>query len=117
VTERTEGWPVGLQLAALIASESGGEGLTISGEDRYVADYLYRESLAKVPEKTQRFLRYTAVLDQLCAPLCDALLAGSDGQQELRDMEASNVFLVALDRRREWYRYHGLFQETWMYRA
>ena len=111
VTERTEGWPVGLHLAALIASESDGEALTISGEDRYVADYLYRESLAKLPEKTQRFLRYTAVLDQLCAPLCDALLPESGGQQELRDMEASNVFLVALDRRREWYRYHGLFQE------
>jgi LuxR family maltose regulon positive regulatory protein len=111
VTERTEGWPVGLHLAALIAKESDGEALTVSGEDRYVADYLYRESLAKVPEKTQRFLRYTAVLDQLCAPLCDALLAESGAQQELPDMEAANVFLVALDRRREWYRYHGLFQE------
>ena len=67
VTERTEGWPVGLHLAAMIASESDGEALTISGDDRYVADYLYRESLAELPEKTQRFLRCTAVLDQLCA--------------------------------------------------
>ncbi len=111
VTSRTEGWPVGLHLAAVIASESDGEALTISGEDRYVADYLYREALAKVPEKTQRFLRYTAVLDQLCAPLCDALLGESGAQQQLRDLEASNFFLVPLDRRREWYRYHGLFRE------
>ncbi len=111
VTQRTEGWPVGLHLAAAIARESDGEALTISGDDRYVADYLYRESLARVPEKTQRFLRYTAVLDQFCAPLCDALLAESGAQQRLRDLEASNVFLVALDRRREWYRYHGLFRE------
>jgi LuxR family maltose regulon positive regulatory protein len=111
VTQRTEGWPVGLHLAAVIASESDGEALAISGEDRYVADYLYRESLAKVPEKTQRFLRYTAVLDQLCAPLCDALLGESGAQQQLRHLEASNAFLVPLDRRREWYRYHGLFRE------
>ncbi len=68
VTERTEGWPVGLYLAALIARDSRRRALTISGDDRYVADYLYRESLVRLPEATQRFLRRTAVLDQLCAP-------------------------------------------------
>ena len=57
VTARTEGWPVGLYLAALIATSSGGEGLTISGDDRYVADYLYRESMMRLPEDDQRFLR------------------------------------------------------------
>ena len=66
VTERTEGWPVGLYLAALIARDSHGEALTISGDDRYVADYLYREALIQLPESEQRFLRRTAVLDQLC---------------------------------------------------
>ena len=66
VTARTEGWPVGLYLAALIATDSGGEGLTISGDDRYVADYLYREALMRLAEEDQRFLRRTAVLDQLC---------------------------------------------------
>ena len=74
VTERTEGWPVGLYLAALIARDNDGEPVTISGDDRYVADYLYRESLIRLPESVQRFLRRTAVLDQLCAPLCDAVL-------------------------------------------
>ena len=78
---------------------------------RYVADYLYRESLVHLPEPVQRFLRCTAVLDQLCAPLCDALLGGSDAQRRLRSLEASNVFLIPLDRRREWYRYHALFRE------
>ena len=72
VTDRTEGWPAGLYLAALIARDSNGEALAISGDDRYVADYLYRESLARLPESDQRFLRRTAVLDQLCGPLCDA---------------------------------------------
>ncbi len=65
VTARTEGWPVGLYLAAVIAGDSHGEVLTISGDDRYVADYLYRESLMQLPEDVQRFLRRTAVLDQL----------------------------------------------------
>ena len=85
--------------------------MTISGDDRYVADYLYRESLMQLPEDDQRFLRRTAVLDQLCAPLCDAVLGESGAQERLRSLEASSLFLVPLDRRREWYRYHALFRE------
>jgi LuxR family transcriptional regulator, maltose regulon positive regulatory protein len=109
VTERTEGWPVGLYLAAVIARDGRGDGLTVSGDDRYVADYLYRESLMKLPKSIQRFLRRTAVLDQLCAPLCDALLEESDGQQRLRSVESLSLFVIPLDRRRQWYRYHALF--------
>jgi LuxR family maltose regulon positive regulatory protein len=111
VTERTEGWPAGLYLAAMIARDSGGGALTVSGDDRIVADYLYRESLVALPESVQRFLRYTAVLDQLCAPLCDALLGEPGAQGRLRDLEASSLFLIPLDRRREWFRYHALFRE------
>jgi LuxR family maltose regulon positive regulatory protein len=111
VTERTEGWPVGLRLAAMIARDGDGEGLTVSGDDRYVTDYLYREALMHLPPHVQRFLRCTAVLDQLCAPLCDAILAEPGAQQQLRSLEAANMFLVPLDRRREWYRYHALFRE------
>jgi LuxR family maltose regulon positive regulatory protein len=111
VTERTEGWPVGLYLAAVIARDSTGEPVTISGDDRYVTDYLYRESSMRLPESTQQFLRRTAVLDQLCAPLCDALLGESGAQQQLRSLEASSLFLIPLDRRRQWYRYHALFRE------
>jgi LuxR family transcriptional regulator, maltose regulon positive regulatory protein len=111
VTERTEGWPVGLYLASVIAGDSDGQVLSISGDDRYVTDYLYRESLMKLPKSVQRFLRRTAVLDQLCAPLCDAVLEESGGQQRLRSLEASSLFVIPLDRRRQWYRYHGLFRE------
>jgi LuxR family maltose regulon positive regulatory protein len=111
VTERTEGWPAGLYLAAVIANASNGEAPMVSGDDRYVADYLYRESLVRLPGSAQRFLRRTAVLDQLCAPLCDALLGESGAQERLRGLEASSLFLIPLDRRREWYRYHALFRE------
>ena len=111
MTERTEGWPVGLYLAAAIARDSNGEALTVSGEDRYVVDYLYRESLMHQPESGQRFLRRSAVLDQLSGPLCDAVLGEPAAAERLRDLESSSTFLVPLDRRREWYRYHALFRE------
>jgi LuxR family maltose regulon positive regulatory protein len=111
VTARTEGWPAGLYLAAVIARDSHGDVLTISGEDRYVADYLYRESLLQLPEGVQRFLRCTAILDQLSAPLCDAILEEQDSGARLRHLEATSLFLVPLDRHRGWYRYHALFRE------
>ncbi|GAA1770886.1 LuxR C-terminal-related transcriptional regulator [Agromyces humatus] len=110
VVERTEGWPVGLFLAAAIARDGGGA-MAVAGDDRYVADYLYRESLAKLPEEHRRFLRRTAVLDRFTAPLCDAVLGTGTAPDVLRELEASDVFLVPLDRRREWYRYHALFRE------
>ena len=112
VTERTEGWPAGLYLAAMIArSRQKGAPTGVSGDDRLVADYLYRESLMQLPKKTQRFLRRTAVLDQLSASLCDAVLEEPHSQERLRRLEASSLFLVGLDNRREWYRYHALFRE------
>ena len=64
-----------------------------------------------LPERLQRFLRRTAVLDQMCAPLCDAVLEESGGQQQLRSLEALSLFVIPLDRRREWFRYHALFRE------
>ncbi len=111
VTKRTEGWPTGLYLASIIARDNYGQGLNVSGDDRFVADYLYRESLSQLPESTQRFLRRTALLDQLHAPLCDAMLGEHSAQAELRELEGTNSFLIPLDRKREWYRYHGLFRE------
>ncbi len=108
---RTEGWPAGLYLAAVVAKERGGEVAVVTGDDRYFSDYLNSESLARQPEDIQRFLRRTAVLEQLSGPLCDAVLQSSGSAEYLRRVEASNLFLVPLDRRREWYRYHALFRE------
>ena len=111
VTERAEGWPTGLYLAALIAKQSHGRTPTVTGEDRYVADYLHREALIRQPKAIQRFLRRTAVLDQLCAPLCEAILRSSAAAIHLRRIEAHHLFLTPLDRQRERYRYHALFRE------
>lgn len=115
VVERTEGWAVGIHLAAVIARDSDDPAATITGDDRYVTDYLYRESLAAISPDMQAFLRRTAILDRFSAPLCDAVTGGaSDGASAcntLRELEASSAFLVPLDRRRQWFRYHPLFRE------
>jgi LuxR family maltose regulon positive regulatory protein len=111
VTEQTEGWPVGLHLAALIAKENHSLAEGVTGDDRYVADYLYHETLIQQPKAIQRFLRRTAVLDQLSASLCDAVLQTPAAAVHLRQIEEHGLFLTPLDRRREWYRYHALFRE------
>jgi len=109
IIRRTEGWPVGVFLAAAITRD-GGE-MAVSGNDRFVADYLYREALVKLPEQFHQFLRRTAVLDRMSGPLCDAVLGTDDAQSVLRELEASDAFLISLDRQRGWFRYHELFRE------
>jgi LuxR family transcriptional regulator, maltose regulon positive regulatory protein len=111
---RTEGWPVGLYLAAL-ALQAGepqataGPGFT--GEDRFMADYLWSELLGHLPPELVSFLTRTAVLEQMCGPLCDAVLDTTGSAHVLASLEESNLLLVPLDRRRHWYRYHHLFHE------
>ncbi len=111
VVERTEGWAVGIHLAAVIARDSDDPATTITGDDRYVADYLYRESLASTTPEVQAFLRRTAILDRFTASLCDAVTGDLTAGTQLRELDATNVFLIPLDRRRQWYRYHPLFRE------
>jgi LuxR family transcriptional regulator, maltose regulon positive regulatory protein len=111
---RTEGWPVGLYLAAL-AHQAGGPqrpaGFAFTGDDRFVADYLDAELLAQVPAEQVVFLTRTAVLERMSGPLCDAVLATTGSGRVLESLEESNLLLVPLDRRREWFRYHHLFHE------
>ena len=111
VAARTEGWAVGIQLAALIARDTDDPASIVHGDDRYVADYLYRESIASLPEQTQHVLRRTAVLDHMCEELCRALLDEPGHPGVLRELEGASVFLIPQDRTRKWYRYHPLFRE------
>jgi LuxR family maltose regulon positive regulatory protein len=112
--ERTEGWAAGLYLAALsLRGRSDAHAFVeqFAGDDRHVVDYLGAELLEGQPEQIRRFLLRTSILTRLSAPLCDALL-GEGGSHDLLDaIERSNLFLVPLDERREWYRYHHLFGE------
>ena len=114
LTEHTEGWTAGLYLAAISAKASGAgvEGATgFRGDDHFLADYLRSELLSQLPRDELRFLTRTAVLERMAGPLCDAVLESSDSAAELAALERSNLFVVALDRNEQWYRYHHLFQE------
>lgn len=111
LVDRTEGWPVGVYLATLIGQESREEVLQITGEDRYIADYLYRETFSQLSDSVQELVRRTSVLDLLSGPLCDSVLDRHDCQARLRELEGATQFVFAVDRRRHWYRCHALFRE------
>jgi LuxR family transcriptional regulator, maltose regulon positive regulatory protein len=126
---RTEGWAAGLQLAGLALRERTDPSAfvtTFAGSHRLVADYLTAEVLDLQPAPMRHFLLATGLLDRLCAPLCDALLApdsgdgerdgppsaGGDSQDTIEALERANLFLAPLDDERHWYRYHHLFADA-----
>jgi ATP/maltotriose-dependent transcriptional regulator MalT len=114
LSDRTEGWVAGLQLAALSLqgrADPAGFVATFSGSNRYVLDYLTEEVLAQQPDQLVRFLLETSVLDRLSGPLCDAVTGQADSQALLERIERANLFLVALDDERRWWRYHRLFAD------
>ena len=114
LASRTEGWVVGLQLAALSLRDRPDPGAFVdafTGTHRYVLDYLSEEVLERQPEEVRTFLLKTSILERLCGPLCDAVTAGSDGQDMLEDLERRNLFLIPLDEERRWYRYNDLFAD------
>jgi LuxR family maltose regulon positive regulatory protein len=114
LAERTEGWAAGLVLAGLSLRgrpDPSGFVAAFSGGDRHVADYLLAEVLERQPEELREFLLRTSVLERLSGPLCDAVLETQGSAELLRELEASNLFVVPLDDRRQWYRYHQLFAD------
>lgn len=116
---QTEGWIAGLQLAALSIRDSADARSfikTFAGDDRYVMDYLVAEVLARRPPHIQTFLLKTSILDRFTPPLCDAVTGQTNSRAILAHLEQTNLFLVPLDNRREWYRYHHLFGDLLRYR-
>lgn len=112
--ERTEGWVAGVYLAGLSLRAGGNAAELVaafSGEQRHLADYLLEEVLDDQPVELRDFLVRTSILDRLSAPLCDALLGTHGSHERLAEIERSNMFLIPLDSRRHWFRYHGLFQD------
>ena len=112
---RTEGWIAALQLAAL--SMQGRDDVAgfiagFAGDDRFVVDYLVEEVLQRQPEQVRSFLLQTSVLRRLTGPLCDAVTGRDGGKAMLEALERGNLFLVPLDDRRRWYRYHHLFGDV-----
>jgi LuxR family transcriptional regulator, maltose regulon positive regulatory protein len=111
---RTEGWAVGLQLAALSLRERPDPDAFVdafTGTHRYVLDYLSEEVLERQPERVRTFLLQTSILERLSGPLCDAVTGRSDSQDLLEELERANLFLLPLDAQRRWFRFHHLFSD------
>ncbi|WP_433371711.1 LuxR C-terminal-related transcriptional regulator [Actinoplanes sp. CA-142083] len=112
---RTEGWVAALQLAALsLRGRDDAAGFIdgFAGDDRFVVDYLAEEVLDRQSETVRRFLLETSILERLTGNLCDAVTEGTRGRAMLESLERANLFLVPLDDRRRWYRYHHLFRDV-----
>ncbi|HRF46195.1 MAG TPA: LuxR C-terminal-related transcriptional regulator [Anaerolineales bacterium] len=112
---RTEGWAAGLQLAAL--SLQGRDDVAqriadFAGSHRFVLDYLVNEVLGQQSGSVRDFLLQTSILERLCPSLCDAVTGRGDSLTVLAGLERANLFLVPLDDRRQWYRFHPLFAEV-----
>jgi len=111
---RTEGWIVGLQMAALSMQGRADTASFIrafTGSHRFIIDYLVEEVLQRQPERVRDFLLQTSILDRLSGPLCDAVASQGDGREMLEALERGNLFVVPLDDQRQWYRYHHLFAD------
>src|SRR5204863_152679 len=113
--DRTEGWIAGLQLAAL--SMQGHQDVpgfirAFAGDHRYIVDYLVEEVLQRQPASVRSFLLQTSILDRLNGSLCDAVTGQEEGNARLEALERGNFFVVPLDDKRHWYRYHHLFAEV-----
>jgi len=123
---RTEGWVAGLQLAAISLASYPDPGQRsafiqeFAGDNRHIMDYLMNEVLSQQSEEVRDFLLHTAFLERFCGPLCDAVVYDSDArgasQTILETIETANLFIVPLDHRRRWYRYHHLFADLLKHR-
>jgi LuxR family transcriptional regulator, maltose regulon positive regulatory protein len=118
LSQRTEGWIAGLQLAALSLRKQQDPSVYIqdfAGTHRYVLDYVQQDILAPLPQPLQEFLLHTAILSRMNAALCQAVTAEtteSECQQMLQTLERANLFVVPLDSERHTYRLHDLFREA-----
>ena len=113
--ERTEGWAAGLYLAVLSLGHQPDRHAfitTFAGDDRHLVDYLGAEVLGDQRPELYTFLLRTSILEPFCPALCQAVTGDEHAPRLLAEIERSNAFLVPLDGRREWYRYHHLFREV-----
>jgi LuxR family transcriptional regulator, maltose regulon positive regulatory protein len=113
LVEGTEGWPIGLYLAAL-SMEAGGQSpisAALAGDHAVVADYLRSELLDRQPLKIASFLTRTSALDEMCGSICDAVLEQTGTAQTLELIARRNLLVIPLDERHEWFRYHHLFRD------
>jgi len=111
---RTEGWVAAVVMTALSLrgrEDAAARTAELSGDQAEIADYLLEEVLDRQPEHLKRFLLGTSILERMTAPLCDAVLETTDAAASLEAVARSNAFVIPLDDRRVWFRYHHLFSD------
>jgi LuxR family maltose regulon positive regulatory protein len=114
LVRRTEGWPVALHFASLslgTGRRRAAKEVPLTGDDRFLVDYLQHELLSRLPARQVQFLTRCSVLERMSGPLCDAVLGTAGSADLLESLSRSNLLTTPLDRRRQWYRLHGLFRE------
>jgi ATP/maltotriose-dependent transcriptional regulator MalT len=119
IVDRTEGWAAGLQLSAIAMrgrADPDAFATRFAGTDRLVADYLGEQVLNTLPDDRRRLLLALSALERMSADLIDAVTGGAEGHELLADLERQSMFLVPLDDRGEWFRFHHLFRQLLRYR-
>ncbi len=118
LSNKTEGWPVSLRLAAIYFRHSGSSsliGANQGGENRYLIDYMVNEVIFQLPKEIKDFLVKTSILDNLCGPLCDAVMGFSadsgKSQKHLEWLHRSDFFITSMHGAQGWYRYHHLLRQ------
>ena len=116
LNEKTEGWAAALQI--ILSALSGKDAdranefiAELSGTQRFIFEYLAEEVLQQQTSERQQFLMITALLEQMNAAVCNTLLDSHNAQTILDSLEKDNLFIISLDEKRKWYRYHHLFRE------
>lgn len=120
LTDHTEGWIAGLQMAAVSLqgrSDASAFIKSFKGSNRYILDYLVEEVLSRQSEPIQQFLLKTSILEELTGPLCEVVSGQTQSEKILEQLERDNLFIVPLDSERLWYRYHKLFADLLQRRA
>jgi ATP/maltotriose-dependent transcriptional regulator MalT len=115
VLRKTDGWLAGVHLFALALQRHGDLETVLAefdGNHRYLTEYFFESVWRQQSPAIQTFLLPTAILDNLTGSLCEAITGLPNGQQMLTRIEQANLFLIALDQRPGWYRYHQLFAQA-----
>jgi LuxR family transcriptional regulator, maltose regulon positive regulatory protein len=114
LVERAEGWPAGVYLAALSLRGHPSPSDFVrqfTGDNRFIVDFLAEEVLSRQPTEIRQFLMRTSILGQFCAPLGDAVVGSANAAEIIEVLERENLFVVALDENRKWFRHHHLFAQ------
>ena len=113
--QRSEGWAAALQMAALSlrgASDPVRAARALQVRGHAIAEYFVAEVLDQQPPEVARFMLDTSVLGELTAEACTAVTGRHDAAVLLRNVDAANLFLVALDDERTSFRYHHLVRQV-----